>query len=158
MKRLLVAFIALVTADQLFAWLANAALQDGDSLMVAPFLRIGRWDHAIPIAHFAPLLMLELITLIGIGLCFECGARVKARSLALPITLIAAALAEQVIDMLARGYSVNYFGFVSPVLNWYWVIKLTDIAQELGIGLALYLVAAFAIKAFRFNRTMEASA
>lgn len=141
MKRYIVVFLLLVVLDQLFGWAANTAFVNGQEMGLA-FLRIGRWDHAAPIIGFLPTVV-ALIAALAMAAIFRVQAGDDFYKLfGLPITMIASATTTQVIDMLGRGYAVNYVG----IQDMGWVVKITDTAYELAVWLVVALVVAGLIK------------
>lgn len=149
MKRYIAVFLTLVILDQLLGWAANAAFANGEFVAIGSVV-IGRWDHAVPIITFAAPLTFEIVGMFILAALFRVGLGEDFYKLfGLPIALLAATLATQTIDMLARGYAVNYMGILSHTNDWE-VVKLTDTTWRLAM---LYftelMVAGFIISALR---------
>lgn len=145
MKRYAVLMAGLVIIDQLAQWWAYVAFPMGRYIQTAGdfFVQVGHIPHAVPIVYFAPIQLGVIAALFAVAMIVKRGAKDSRYTLfGLPIALCASALVDQVISMLTRGYTVDWFGYGIYSLHYGWWLKLTDIAYECG-GILLAVLAIY---------------
>jgi len=130
MKRSILFIIFIVIVDQLLSWWAHVAFQNNEVYQYGQdiILRVGRVDHGRPLSEFLPAHLVIISLMFVVAFMWRVGIPDSSyyQRMVLPIAGYSAATITQTIDMLTRGYGVNYFGL--QLFDWdlLWMSKLTD--------------------------------
>ena len=145
MKKYMLLTLLLVMVDQaLSAWaLAQYANNEFYTAGLGIVLRYGRVDHGLPFAQFLPSNFLVLGLMALAAACFKYGPMggYRHRAFAVPMAMQAAVIITQSVDMVTRGYGVNYWGFsVFTKYGFFWMLKLTDFTGYMAWTMVLIFI------------------